>query len=66
MTPEEIHQWITMKVTQTQAESDAKRRHNHFQVRLDPQLADKLRHFMKSRNYNANQALSIIISQFFS
>jgi len=48
-----------------QAVADDKRRPNHFQVRLDPELADKLRHFMKSREYNANQALTIIITKFF-
>lgn len=49
----------------TQADRDRERRKNHFQVRLDDDLAKKLRHFMESRNYNANQALSIIISRFF-
>lgn len=49
----------------TQADRDRDRRKNHFQVRLDDDLADKLRHFMESRNYNANKALSTIISRFF-
>ena len=49
-----------------QANADAKRCHNHFQVRLDPKTADQLRHFMASREYNANEALSIIIRQFFN
>ena len=44
----------------TQADRDRNRRKNHFQVRLDDDLANKLRHFMQSRNYNANQALSTI------
>ena len=48
-----------------QAVADDKRRPKHFQVRLDPELADKLRHFMKSREYNANQALTIILTKFF-
>lgn len=52
-------------VTITQADRDRDRRKNHFQVRLDEDLANKLRHFMQSRNYNANQALSTIISRFF-
>jgi len=52
-------------VTITQADRDRDRRKNHFQVRLDEDLANKLRHFMKSRDYNANQALSTIISRFF-
>ena len=48
-----------------QAERDEQRSHLHFQCRLDPDLAMALRHFMKSRGYNANQALTIIVSQFF-
>lgn len=48
-----------------QWEHDEKRRKNHFQVRLDNDLAAKLRHFMQSRDYNANQALTTIISRFF-
>ena len=49
----------------TQADRDRNQSKNHFQVRLDDDLADKLRHFMQSRDYNANQALSTIISRFF-
>ena len=45
--------------------ADAKRRPLQFQVRLDKDLADRLKHFMESRGYNQNQALRIIISQFF-
>jgi hypothetical protein len=45
--------------------ADAKRRPFQFQVRLDKDLADRLKHFMESRGYNQNQALRIIISQFF-
>lgn len=52
-------------VTITQADRDRDRRRNHFQVRLDEDLANKLRHFMQSRNYNANEALRTIISRFF-
>ena len=48
-----------------QVQRDEQRQHLHFQVRLDTDLAMSLRHFMKSRGYNANQALTIIISQFF-
>ena len=48
-----------------QAKRDEQRQHLHFQVRLDTDLAMSLRHFMRSRGYNANQALTIIISQFF-
>jgi predicted transcriptional regulator len=44
---------------------DENRRKNHFQVRLDDDLAEKLRHFMTSRDYNANQALTTILSRFF-
>jgi len=49
----------------SQADHDRERRKNHFQVRLDNDLAAKLRHFMQSRDYNANQALTIILSRFF-
>ena len=45
--------------------ADAKRRPRQFQVRLDQDLADRLRHFMESRGYNQNEALRVIISQFF-
>ena len=48
-----------------QAIADDKRRANQFSVRLDPDTAAKLHHFMRSRNYSANQALKIIISRFF-
>ena len=47
-----------------QAIADDKRRANQFSVRLDPDTAAKLHHFMGSRNYSANQALKII-SHFF-
>ena len=49
----------------TQADRDRDRRKNHFQVRLDDDLAKELRHFMESRNYNANQALTTILSRLF-
>jgi len=49
-----------------QAEQDDKRSHNYFQVRLDENLGDKLRDYMRQRDYNANQALKIIISRFFT
>jgi hypothetical protein len=45
--------------------ADAKRRPNQFQVRLDDDLANQLRHFMQSRGFNQNQALRIIITLFF-
>jgi hypothetical protein len=45
--------------------ADAKRRPRQFQVRLDQDLADRLKHFMESRGYNQNEALRVIISQFF-
>ena len=38
---------------------------NLFQVRLPPEVAEQLRHFMKSRDYNASEAIRIIISRFF-
>ena len=45
--------------------ADAKRRPRQFQVWLDQDLADRLKHFMESRGYNQNEALRVIISQFF-
>lgn len=45
--------------------ADAKRRSNQFQVRLDDDLAAQLKHFMQRQGHNQNQALRIIISQFF-
>ena len=45
--------------------ADAKRRPRQFQVRLDQDLADRLKHFMESRGFNQNEALRVIISQFF-
>ena len=45
--------------------ADAKRRPRQFQVRLDQDLANRLKHFMESRGYNQNEALRVIISQFF-
>jgi len=45
--------------------ADAKRRPRQFQVRLGQDLADRLKHFMESRGYNQNEALRVIISQFF-
>ena len=51
---------------QGQALADDKRRANHFQVRLDKELAEKLRGYMYSRQLNANQALQMIISKFFN
>ena len=45
--------------------ADLKRRPRQFQVRLDQDLADRLKHFMESRGYNQNEALRVIISQFF-
>lgn len=75
-TPEEIHQQMAdgyAKQRQqrpehwkTQAEIDETRRPRHFQVRLHDDLANKLRHYMDSRDLNANQALTIIVSKFFN
>ena len=67
-TPEEIHAEMAegyAKQRITQAEHDERRRANHLQVRLDPDLAAKFKHFRDSRGYNTNQALQFIISRFF-
>ena len=50
-----------------QAVADDKRRSNHFQVRLDSQLAEQLRHYAEQRHHGViNMALSTIISKFFN
>ena len=50
-----------------QAVADDKRRPNHFQVRLDSQLADQLRHYAEQRHHGViNVALTTIISKFFN
>ena len=49
-----------------QAKADDKRRKNHFQVRLYDEEADQLIHFMRTREYNSNEALRIIIRKFFN
>jgi len=48
-----------------QALDDEKRRSGHFQVRLPEDLEQRLRHYMRSRELNANQALNTIVSHFF-
>ncbi|MFZ9570372.1 MAG: hypothetical protein ACO28M_11085 [Vulcanococcus sp.] len=66
MTDEQMHALMAVEIAkQGQALADDKRRENHFQCRLSPELAKQLRHFMASRDINANQALNTIISQFF-
>ena len=52
--------------SELQAIQDDKRVHNLFQVRLDESLGDKLRDYMRQRDCNANQALNLIISRFFT
>ena len=50
-----------------QAVADDKRRSNHFQVRLDSQLAEQLRHYAEQRHHGViNMALNTIISKFFN
>ena len=50
-----------------QAVADDKRRSHHFQVRLDKQLADQLRHYAEQRHHGViNMALNTIISKFFN
>ena len=53
------------ELRESRQRADAKRRPNQFQVRLDDDLANQLRHFMQSRGFNQNQALRIIITLFF-
>ena len=50
-----------------QAKQDDKRRAQHFQVRLDKQLAEQLQHYAEQRHQGViNAALQTIISKFFN
>ena len=50
-----------------QREIDSKRRHRHFQVRLDDQLAAQLQHYADQRHNGViNAALMTLISKFFN
>ena len=49
-----------------QAKQDDKRRAQHFQVRLDKQLAEQLQHYADKRHQGViNAALQTIILKFF-
>jgi hypothetical protein len=51
----------------SQAKQDDKRRAQHFQVRLDKQLAVQLQHYADQRHNGViNAALSTIVSKFFN
>ena len=51
----------------TQAKQDDKRRAQHFQVRLDKQLAAQLQHYADQRHQGViNAALQTIILKFFN
>lgn len=53
--------------TDHQREIDFKRRHRHFQVRLDKQLAAQLQHYADQRHQGViNAALQTIILKFFN
>ena len=55
------------KKREPQAKADATRRSQHFQVRLDKQLAQQLQHYADQRhNGTINSALMTIISKFFN
>jgi len=50
----------------TQAKQDDKRRAQHFQVRLEKQLAKQLQHYAEKRHQGViNAALQTIILKFF-
>ena len=50
-----------------QAKQDDKRRAQHFQVRLDKQLAEQLQHYAEQRHQGiVNAALQTIILKFFN
>ena len=51
----------------TQAKQDDKRRAQHFQVRLDKQLAEQLQHYADAHHDGVkNAALKMILSRFFN
>jgi len=50
-----------------QREADSKRRHRHFQVRLDEKLAAQLQHYADAHHNGViNAALQTLISKFFN
>ena len=50
-----------------QAKQDDRRRAQHFQVRLDKQLAEQLQHYAEQRHQGViNAALQTIILKFFN
>jgi hypothetical protein len=50
-----------------QRQADEKRRHRHFQVRLDETLAVQLQHYADQRHNGViNAALQTLISKFFN
>ena len=50
-----------------QAKQDDKRRAQHFQVRLDKQLAEQLQHYADAHHDGVkNAALKMILSKFFN
>lgn len=55
------------KLKEQWKQADANRRHRHFQVRLDSQLAGKLQHYADQRHQGViNAALQTIILKFFN
>ena len=51
----------------SQAKSDDKRRAQHFQVRLDSELAKQLQHYADAHHDGVrNAALKMILSKFFN
>ena len=55
------------QVAEVKREQEAKRRHRHFQVRLDEQLATQLQHYADAHHGGVrNAALKIILSKFFN
>jgi len=55
------------KYQRYQSRADEKRRAQHFQVRLDKQLAEQLQHYAQQRHQGViNAALQTIILKFFN
>lgn len=55
------------KFQRYQSRADEKRRPNHFQVRLDPEMAAQLRHYADKHHHGViSPALATIVSKFFN
>ena len=62
-----MQQGYAANLQTSQAKQDDKRRSQHFQVRLDLELAKKLQHYADAHHDGVkNAALKMILSRFFN